>query len=439
MSEKIWTDDLKSLFSSVNVVPNSHYSAEANMNALTRFTILAAVLFAFVSVKVSALILIISCVLIIAAYYAAKRKTTENYCNDEEIINFDCSYVSKNQMLANGADPKTYVPPIIAARSHDLEAWDSTGLVKHSQVNDSSNFDPFRSGYATCDYPRPCPKEMIRRRTCCNNDRYDNILTQTIQPGVYQRTLTDEPINALYGVTEANQFDPMLISQRYGDVKYSAMDGDYELPTMRDPHDCDDKRRPLRNESSDAGGRGVFGGVQQHMHLPVSEYKNPNHGIIAGEETIETFADNQEEEGELWTTPRCKSYDTVNKMLHGEKYYSTPTDFQNESNVFDPRFSGYGDASRGYVDVMTGQPRWFYDDVDAITRPNYISRNKIDIFPWAPTYGPDVGFDSGRNYRDSALDAFNDSVIKQRTELQERLLRKRNAEMWQLRVAPVYK
>jgi hypothetical protein len=68
--------------------------------------------------------------------------------------------------------------------------------------------------------------------------------------------------------------------------------------------------------------------------------------------------------------------------------------------------------------------------------PNFITRNNVDVFPWAPTYGPDVEKDSDE-YRQLANNAFTDSTILFRTELQERLMRKRNAEMWQRRAFPI--
>ena len=44
------------------------------------------------------------------------------------------------------------------------------------------------------------------------------------------------------------------------------------------------------------------------------------------------------------------------------------------SNVYDPRFTGYGTSYRTYIEPMTGQPRFYYDDVDAIRKYNYIRK-----------------------------------------------------------------
>jgi hypothetical protein len=125
------------------------------------------------------------------------------------------------------------------------------------------------------------------------------------------------------------------------------------------------------------------------------------------------------------------------------------------TDIVDPRFSGYGPTDRCYIDPQSGQRKYFYDDVDSIRMPPYISRNNIDVYSWAPKYG--AGFD-GRtddrissssvesaaknkgldSVRQNALDSYRCSTNKARQELQESLMRKRNGEMWQLRTAPIY-
>lgn len=125
------------------------------------------------------------------------------------------------------------------------------------------------------------------------------------------------------------------------------------------------------------------------------------------------------------------------------------------TDIVDPRFSGYGPTDRCYIDPISGQRKYFYSDVDSIRMPPYLSKNNIDVYPWAPKYGS--GFD-GRtetpygstsvdnaaenkglgSVRQRALDSYRCSTNRARQELQESLMRKRNGEMWQLRAAPIY-
>ena len=112
------------------------------------------------------------------------------------------------------------------------------------------------------------------------------------------------------------------------------------------------------------------------------------------------------------------------------------------ANIYDPRFTGYGPNYRQYLDSVVEQPRFYYDDVNAIVAPNYISRSNIDFATFADTSGPlnekdRFGNSNQADIRCLANKAFENATILQRTELQERLMRKRNSEMHQLRQFPM--
>jgi hypothetical protein len=114
----------------------------------------------------------------------------------------------------------------------------------------------------------------------------------------------------------------------------------------------------------------------------------------------------------------------------------------NESNVYDPRHSGYGTSYRAYNDDNIGQPRFFYDDIDAVRMPNYITRNNIDFTPFGDTYGTlKEGESNGNKYnaniRDLANDAFTRNTLEQRSSLQQSMLRPANNRAWQQRMYPI--
>ena len=111
------------------------------------------------------------------------------------------------------------------------------------------------------------------------------------------------------------------------------------------------------------------------------------------------------------------------------------------SNVYDPRFNGYGTNYRTYIEPMTGQVRFYYDDVDAIRKYNYITRNKLDFTDYGATSGPmrKKEFMDTKDIRKKAQLTFTNSAINHRTDLQERLMRKINANAWQRKVAPIHK
>jgi len=125
----------------------------------------------------------------------------------------------------------------------------------------------------------------------------------------------------------------------------------------------------------------------------------------------------------------------------------------NPVDVTDPRMTGHGPSNRCYIE--DGQRKYFYDDVDSVRMPNFISRNKVDIYSWAPSYGS--GYNGSKNsisgystieeasknqslldVKQKALSAYYDNTGRARQELQDSLMSKRNSEMWQMRLAPIY-
>ncbi len=106
-------------------------------------------------------------------------------------------------------------------------------------------------------------------------------------------------------------------------------------------------------------------------------------------------------------------------------------------NVYDPRSFGHGDASRAYVDEMTGRVKFSYQDVDAITRPNFVSRNKLDHTSFGGRYGPQDTVVTG-GVRELAQGEFLASSLEHRTDMMEKLLRPRKAMEWQRKIAPIH-
>ena len=202
------------------------------------------------------------------------------------------------------------------------------------------------------EFIEPRAGTKSRRAEYFESPRTDNIITQTLQPGVYQKSHVAEPIQSNIGISYTQEFVPTEIDSTSNRIKYTQ--------------------------------------------------QNPNNLII---------------------TPTLRE-EVIDQSIE---------------NIYDPRFNGYGTSYRSYVDKLTGRPQFYYDDIDSITMPNYITRSNVDTFPWANTYGPDkiMNSDTNNEYRQLANNAFHDSAIQFRTELQERLMRKRNAELWQRRVAPI--
>jgi hypothetical protein len=147
------------------------------------------------------------------------------------------------------------------------------------------------------------------------------------------------------------------------------------------------------------------------------------------------------------TTYSRDERDALTYVEHDPRVYkpkmvpNTPDMSVTEANVYDPRFTGYGTSYRAYTHKELGQTRFYYDDVNAVRMPNYIVRSNIDFAGYADTYGPlnddnKHGNKYTSNIRALAQDTFLRSSLQQRDDLMERLMRKRNGELWQLRKYP---
>lgn len=101
------------------------------------------------------------------------------------------------------------------------------------------------------------------------------------------------------------------------------------------------------------------------------------------------------------------------------------------ANVYDPRFYGSGDNNRVYEHKITNQPRFNYSDIDNIRMNKYINRNNIDVFINQPS--------DCENIRPLVQNTYIDKTSEHRTFLQNRLMRKRNAELVEMRKHPVHK
>lgn len=111
-----------------------------------------------------------------------------------------------------------------------------------------------------------------------------------------------------------------------------------------------------------------------------------------------------------------------------------------QSQVYDPRHTGYGDEYRGYQDIHLGNVKYYYTDVDAYRQPNFVIRNKVDHVdlqqPMGDTYSMYPREAALEDVRDIVNNDWMAKSTEFREDLMERQMRKSNARQWQLRFAP---
>ena len=138
---------------------------------------------------------------------------------------------------------------------------------------------------------------------------------------------------------------------------------------------------------------------------------------IAPGETMYTDHNALEYAGETYT----------NELLTGEEL----------QNIYDPRYTGYASNDRYYVDKLTGQPRFFYDDIDGVKRPSYIVRSNVDHLGQFDQTGAMKHGKIEGDYRVTANREFTESTLDMRSDIQTRLAQMRYARTQQLRDMPL--
>jgi hypothetical protein len=445
--KKFWLDKPSNLWSRSKIIPSSNTCLGEQMNTVTRLTLCIFVISLIMTTpRASFMFLVISSLFIIILYliqkktmsrenykcaeriapnsapilhkvkktYSLNQPTYNRFCNDEVAQDLSSSYMSQNQRLAGQANPKTLINPIIAPPIADMDHWRDNSLVNHSAINTASHYDSYLSGYKVSDnsnksiYISPVnPPPM--RNSIILNDR------ETYNSGNIEMPYEINP-NKSGWVNTSCGYNPDQIK--------------YNLPSNINAGNCD-KSSELSKHNKNVFTQNIQPDIYTRSNI--IEPINSNAGISYTQQFRPTTSSRNNGDGLTYTEHDPRVYkDTKIKTLDMGI---------TESSVYDPRHSGHGTSYRGYNEKMTGQPRFYYDDINSVRMPNYITRSNIDHAIYADTYGPlnsqnKNGSKHTKNIRALAQDKFLRDSLQQRTELQERLMRKRNGELWQMRKYP---
>ena len=354
-------------------------------------------------------------------------------------------YMSMSQRLAGTANPKTFIAPVVTPPLAAMDYWRANNLVNHSAINAESQVAAYQSGYqvASC-----CPGAPTLLVPAKNPAAYT--VPVQMEDNYIQENFGDDhsgsdikegfKTNMPFLKTSPQLEETVVLSNEPGWVNTACGYNpeqlfDAGLPTNLPSGNC--PQDPIMKTYND----NLFTQTIQpglYTRNQINEPINSNIGISFTQQFPPTTCKTNELTGEVQYTehdPRIIEPATMEPSL-------PRVALATEANVYDPRFSGYGTSYRSYTDENTGQTRFYYDDIDAIRMPNYITRNNIDHQPFADRYGPLPPGDANgnkfnSNIRALANDAFVSGAIEFRTDLQERLMRKVNSDAWQQRKAPI--
>lgn len=480
MKIKFWLENINCLFYEYELNPIKKMSIESKMNTITRIVILSFIILLFSEIfnmKNNIIFLILSLFLIIILYYKQKNtiQMIENFeisddpkviigganrntftspkfehsfnekdmpirsCKNTARINYRCSkrddeniiktieqpkyYIDEtdynargynpnfarptdNQFLVGGPNPKTFIPPIISTPAMDIDYWRKKDTYTNSTINVKKERYNNESGYNTTTQNIPVDYSYPQNNDCKvkykKNHKYDNKSKKYGKVGVMEEKLNTQ-------IKQAQQ-------------NKEAFDFPYDIKSK--------KNNNLNNPDSlyykDFKSNPYFMNGNKYNENAFKEIISPgNYNLNTRNEPIDSNIGISE--------PQTFQDD--------DSYIIEPFEDVNMSNVYDPRFHGYGTSYRGYVDKTVGQPRFYYDDIDAIKMPNYITRNHIDTTPFGDSYGPmdTNGNQFTSNIHQLADRHYGDSMMQFRNEMQERLMRKVNAEQWQQKLYPINK
>jgi len=373
------------------------------------------------------------------------------WCQEDELLSDKTT--SLNQNLAGLQDPKTLVQPLISMPVYDNELWKSNDFMIPMGINDQRRQELSQNGYLIDDVSN-ITKYVRNMYSNCSSTKQDDDCREDFTfentPQQQEQTCLDSSClgnnRSLYPNNTTNKgqgqpiqppnFPPFQYNQQpfQTEFGYYPDNQEFNVPTNYPAGECE-----LRPEMSEYN-ENIFTNTLQPGVYSQSQVNQPqgimsNLGISYTQPFLPTYSSyvnrkNGDGKGVLFT-----EYDP---NFAPSKKCAKAGQQVNESNVYDPRFTGYGTSYRCYIDQLTGRPRYFYDDIDEYRRSKFITRNALDFEDFGLQTGPQPRTQmTNMEVRESAQNAFLDNQLAHRTDLQERQMRKNNERAWQLKKAPI--
>jgi len=350
--------------------------------------------------------------------------------------------ISVNQSLVGPPNPKTLVRPVIPTPIYDFEVWKPNDFIIPSGINDQRRQEMYDNGYVPIQQVAVAPPMVVRegysperenggRGGCCGGDGGDGGGAVRRIPIEQVEVEAEEPQrreNYRHTGDAANPYKTFTYPSIDGACGYDPINLDYNLPINYKANKCQ-KTELMKEYNKNLFTIPLQPGLYTRSQVNQPYASQSNLGISMTQPLLPTALE------------KNKGYDSFVELARPlppvyEPFPKTSEPLRTE--IYDPRLTGYGTSYRSYLEPMTGQTRFYYDDVDQQTRTGYLTRNKIDFAAFGTTAGPVTNTSLQGNHLTGYADqTYSDSQVTFRNEMQQRLMHKNSNREWQQRIAPI--
>jgi hypothetical protein len=444
--EKLWIDDINSFFGDWALIPTSKMTREEKLNTITRLIlVISVILLLFGKKDASLYILIIGLLVVIVIYSQEKNiETVEGFDplesegeNNEIAINWgtpsskgrnigrttlpggrapiftcDVTYyptfisgnsenvIGKNAALTGPQNPKTLLPPPVAPPLGDLDTWKASEWTTHSHINARTvQYEDEAGPFHTFEHNT----ERVIPVNCLSSYEDD----QSNNP-CYKRYLSGIGVESEIGIRE-----PFEFTQNVGLVK----DLEFDNAPMIEP---------FINELQP----GIY---TSNIDQPILDNLGLLPDMPQSQTTLFTPIINGKSRDNMQIYVEDKEADVI-PSLNNSGYLTLDRAYELPQRYVRERLPKRYGEWRPRRSIVPGDGRVGIENVNDLSgaeeMSQYYNKNKLDMFDvdeTAPLYA----------INPSAVQTHIDVTNRFRANMQETLMRKRNAESWARKQYPL--
>lgn len=483
-----WIENPLSLFESTEIYPTIKMNRDQRTNSVTRLVLLVFIVLYYLKYKYSTVFLLLSLLIILILYFINIKEYYSDIKMDAP-INYKKPLVGQNTK----AQQKMSLQPLVAPRSHDREVW-SFPSYRHSAVNHNNSMYELSEEYVPVDQPEDYAEydPRLKKYTefafdkvsdmCSGRNDPSQIAPSSASQAQPQQQSFQSASPAL--TTNINNVLNTPVRENFASQAYNPQfDNRSQFSSASVQPSQQPQQNPPQTSQLFPDGSMLLPKTTTSIYAPdedmnrnrfkymeniqpssytysdVSYPINSNLGISYTPQTPPLVIDQVAMSDASYplfhridpqlvrdgNIPAERLQELPRRTNWSAKYsgMEAAPGTVNFEDIYDPRFNGYGDPYRSYGDVNLGQIQYSYSDIDRYRYPNFVTRSKVDFINFQtpmdqelPEYTRNVGLDDIRKEVESQYTA--DSLYF-REDIQERLMRKRNRELWQLRAMPLRK